>query len=502
MSILVHEIKGDTVGLLFDPTAEHLEIGENLLLKEVGSGEGLLTQIIEFGTFAYPAMTEEQIRRLMELTYSPPGGTLHVYEDTGLFNIENLELCQAKIRYRIKPDGQWEHWDGWIPTRNVEVSKVADRDVYEHCVPARGNPLNLGEGLSGEKLTIDGQCYEKVNLITSAKGAGKSHLAKGILLELIKQGKSCVVFDINKEYKRLPGVTNLIPKDNFRLGVEDFGVDPMVTLLTKFGLQPGTPSAMSFENMLIRRINQNEDARSKGGRAEFITIKGLIEMADRGEFYTGPAEAARSVNMAIRNRLTYVQTLDIFARNAQEATSMQSQLEKISEHGGALVIDLAALPTIARWGFVQAIIDTIKQFCSKLPVGAEAKLPFLFFEEAHLYVGGQGINDIVTRARHLGITSTFITNMVTDLEEVVLRQVDNLFLLYLPHDADVRHVSKSAITDEETVSAFAQRMKAHHAMVIGEATGGYPIVFKVDELKGVDVKGETRYAFPDKSAQS
>ena len=91
---------------------------------------------------------------------------------------------------------------------------------------------------------------------------------------------------------------------------------------------------------------------------------------------------------------------------------------------------------------------------------------------------------------------------MTDLDEVVLRQVDNLFLLYLPHEADVRHVSKSAITDEETVSAFAQRMKVHHALAIGGTTGGYPVVFKVDELAGIDVAGVTRYAFQVKSKQS
>jgi DNA helicase HerA-like ATPase len=499
MSILVHEIKGNTVGLLFDPTVEQLEIGENLLLKEIGSGEGLLTQIIEFSTFAYPAMTEEQIRHIMELNYSPPGGTIHVYEDTGLFDIENLELCRAKIRQRVKPSGQWENWDGWIPTRNVEVTKVSDEEVYKHCVPDFGNPLTLGKGLSGNEMVIDGRSCEKVNLITSAKGAGKSHLAKVILLELIKKGKSCVVFDINREYAKLPHVVNLIPGDNFHLGVEDFGVDPLVNLLKKFGLPD--PSAMNFENTLVRRIAQNRDLRERGTQPEFLTIEGLISMADSNQFYRGPStEAARAVNGAIASRLTYIQTLGIFAKNSQEATSIEAELKRISDQGGALIIDLAALPTMAREGFVQAVVDAIKQFCKKLSADAEIKLPFIFFEEAHLYVSKYGINDIVTRARHLGITSTFITNMVTDLDEVVLRQVDNLFLLYLPHEADVRHVSKSAITDEETVSAFAQRMKDRHAMVIGGATRGYPVVFKVDELAGIDVAGVTRYAFPEKPA--
>lgn len=493
MSILVHQIKGDTVQLLFDPTVERLEIGENLLLTEAGSKEGLLTQIIEFSTFTYPGMTEEQMRRLMELSYSPPGGAMHVYEDIGLLNAENLEVCHAKIRRRVRADGQWELWDGWIPTRNVEVTKVPDSDVYSRCVLSLGNPFRIGTGLGGMAFfLIDGRCYEKVNLITSAKGAGKSHLAKVILLQLIDAGMPCIVFDINREYARLPGIRNLTPGDNLRLSVEEFGVDPLVILLRRFGL-PDT-SAQRFEDTLIRRVAQNNEARRQDRHPEFISVEGMMSWAESGQFYPGQHEAAQSVNRAIRTRLSYVQGLGIFARNAAEATSLPSLLGEVSKEGGALVIDLAALSTLAREAFVQGIIETIKRF---QPTSRPPKYPFLFFEEAHLYVSKQGINDIVTRSRHLGITSTFITNMVTDLDEVVLRQVDNLFLLYLPHDADVQHVSRSAVTDKETVSAFAQRMKLHHTMVIGTATGGYPIVFKVDSLEGIDVAGETRYSFQE-----
>ncbi|MBI2305518.1 MAG: DUF87 domain-containing protein [Chloroflexi bacterium] len=496
MSILVHQIKGDTVELLFDPTVERLEIGENLLLTEAGSGEGLLTQIIEFGTFAYPSMTEEQMRHMMELSYSPPGGTMHVYEDMGLLNAENLELCHAKIRRRVRQDGQWEPWDGWIPTRNVAVAKVSDSEVHRQCVPQFGNPLRIGTGFAGVEFAIDGRSYEKVNLITSAKGAGKSHLAKVLLLQLIEKRMPCVVFDINREYARLPGVTNLVPGENFRLSVEDFGVAPLVTLLRRFGL-PET-SAMNFENTLIRQVARNNNARRERRTPEFITVEGMISWAESNQFYPGQSEAARAVNAAIRSRLSYVENLGVFARNQGEVASLQSLLEQVSARSGALVIDLATLSTFAREGFVQAIVDAIKRF---QPRSDPPKFPFLFFEEAHLYVSKEGINDIVTRSRHLGITSTFITNMVTDLDEVVLRQVDNLFLLYLPHDADVRHVSKSAITDPETVAAFAQRMKRYHAMMIGEASGGYPIVFKVDELKDIDVAGETRYSFGDNTNQ-
>jgi hypothetical protein len=43
---------------------------------------------------------------------------------------------------------------------------------------------------------------------------------------------------------------------------------------------------------------------------------------------------------------------------------------------------------------------------------------------------------------------------VGGLDETVLRQTDNLLLAHLPFDNDVRHVGKSAMTDQETMSAF------------------------------------------------
>jgi hypothetical protein len=193
------------------------------------------------------------------------------------------------------------------------------------------------------------------------------------------------------------------------------------------------------------------------------------------------------------DRLDSIEALNIFVDAEEEGSSFDRAYELCAESGGAILVDLARLSSrFARETFVNATLDMVQRMARESP-----KLPFVFFEEAHLYASGARIEDLVTRARHLGVTSTFVTNMVTHLNETVLRQVDNLFLLYLPHKDDVRHVSKSATTDEETVSAFAQRIERHHAMVVGIATGNYPIVFKVDPLQGIDTRGRTKYAFPE-----
>jgi hypothetical protein len=86
------------------------------------------------------------------------------------------------------------------------------------------------------------------------------------------------------------------------------------------------------------------------------------------------------------------------------------------------------------------------------------------------------------------------------LDEAVLRQVDNLFLLYLPFEDDVRHVAKTAITDYQTIATFVQRLRGYHALVIGQATGHYPLIFQVDRLEGIHTAGETKLFFRDTTA--
>ena len=182
-----------------------------------------------------------------------------------------------------------------------------------------------------------------------------------------------------------------------------------------------------------------------------------------------------------------------------EATSLQAEYDKI-RHGGALVIDISSLTNLSRQGFVQAIIDIIREVCERELQRNTGRFPFVFFEEAHLYISHNTIGYIVTRSRHLGITCFFVTNMIGGLDETVLRQVDNLFLLHLPFDDDVRHISKSAMTDQETMASFVKRLRRHHALILGDVTQQYPVIIKIKELKGIHTAGETQYFFKPKRA--
>jgi hypothetical protein len=63
----------------------------------------------------------------------------------------------------------------------------------------------------------------------------------------------------------------------------------------------------------------------------------------------------------------------------------------------------------------------------------------------------QGIDALVTRARHTGITSFFITNTPTALPEGVLRAADNLFVFRLPLEEDIKWVAKSGMIEESSL---------------------------------------------------
>jgi hypothetical protein len=203
------------------------------------------------------------------------------------------------------------------------------------------------------------------------------------------------------------------------------------------------------------------------------------------------------VSAAIRSRLEAARNTGVFAEQPGEATSLQTEYDKI-RNGGALVIDISSLTNLSRQGFVQAIIDIIREICERELQRGTGRFPFVFFEEAHLYISHNTIGYIVTRSRHLGITCFFVTNMISGLDETVLRQVDNLFLLYLPFDDDVRHISKSAMVDQETMGSFVKRLRRHHALILGDVTRQYPVIVKIKELKGIHTAGETQYFFKPK----
>jgi hypothetical protein len=107
----------------------------------------------------------------------------------------------------------------------------------------------------------------------------------------------------------------------------------------------------------------------------------------------------------------------------------------------------------------------------------------------------QGIDALVTRARHTGITSFFITNTPTALPEGVLRAADNLFVFRLPLEEDIKWVAKSGMIEESSLVGLVRALPRHACLAIGEISSGYPTILSPDALRACKTGGKTRYFF-------
>ncbi|MGH2522860.1 MAG: helicase HerA domain-containing protein, partial [Anaerolineales bacterium] len=416
LNVQVRRIDGDMAELLFNPREADLRVGETLTLRERDSGRSVIVQVIAFHSASYPSLIQTQLHSLVgpEPIHAPLlealGFQLSLPAAPNGHEAEmgNIKVALAKIRKTVPSPppvstlprqsgggagSRWEQWDGWIPARDVEVFRTDDREVFANSTRDLGHRLRLGRTLAGQHFYVEGQDLEKVNVITGVKGSGKSHLSKVVLLELIAQGAPCVVFDINKEYIHLPravvdpltgetlqrGIVHLEAGGNFRLSVRQFGLAPMMTLVTRFGLPE--VSALHFENRLARLWAEAEAMERDGAQAPYIGLEQLMQMAEENEF--GGASSAVIVNHAIRSRLEAVRNTRIFARTPREAASLGEAYQKIRE-GGALVVDVSGLSNLAREGFVQAIIELVKDLCITEINSGTHHFPFIFFEEAHL----------------------------------------------------------------------------------------------------------------------
>ncbi len=131
-----------------------------------------------------------------------------------------------------------------------------------------------------------------------------------------------------------------------------------MTLLQRFGLPE--VSALHFENRLARLWEEAEAMERDGRSVPYMGLDQLIQMAEENEF--GGGSSATVINHAIRSRLDALKNTHIFARSASEAASLGKAYRQVRA-GGALVIDMSSLSNLAREGFVQAIIELVKDLC-------------------------------------------------------------------------------------------------------------------------------------------
>jgi DNA helicase HerA-like ATPase len=120
----------------------------------------------------------------------------------------------------------------------------------------------------------------------------------------------------------------------------------------------------------------------------------------------------------------------------------------------------------------------------------------LFAEEAHLYVKETYWDDIITRMRHFGIFTTFITNQPDALGDSIYRQVDNIFLFNFVNESDLEKISRVSLIDNDTIKSVVRTLPQRHCLVVGKVVRDLPIVAIIPPIDIVTLGATKKFFKP------
>jgi DNA helicase HerA-like ATPase len=482
----LYKKEGNIVQILSFPN-ETVEKGDYLLVEDAEAGKGLIVQVIDVQFASVPGVLEELLRSL------PDGGEIVQGEDFDpleiaphITYIQDASLIICKIRATVENDNLYPS-SSWLPSRSQStIKKLSTPTLLKLAKVNDKLPIILGGTKDSSLLTIDASHLDgRLNIITGKKETGKSHMSKLLMANLVGYKATVVVFDLNGEYVSL-GMTSdgkrnahhdkihvLTPSQNFKVALKHLNLHVLLGILIHALHLPGT-SAREF-----RRIWQTLKEKDK------LTLSELGEMIPSWH-------CNQHVRDALLSRYHALVNSGFFTDNQAEAALLEDSLFKAKENGGAVVVNLRNTSAIDR----QIVVEYVLGKLVELLTSWKLKATFLFAEEAHLYLRETYWDDIVTRMRHFGIFTTFITNQPDTIRENIYRQADNIFLFNFTNEHDLDVVSRAARVDAETVRSIARDLPPHHCLALGKVVQDFPMVVKV---KALDIKtmGETRLFFKD-----
>jgi DNA helicase HerA-like ATPase len=484
----LYKKEGNILQVISFPT-ESAEKGDYLLVEDADAAKALIAQVIDVQFAAVPGVLEELLRTL------PDGGEPLQGEDIDpmeiaphITYIQDASLLICKIRATLENDFLSPS-SSWLPSRSQSTIKKLSIPMLMKLAKVEGKlPITLGGTKDSSLLIIDASAIDgTLNIITGKKGCGKSHLSKLLMVNLVGYKATIVIFDLNGEYSSL-GMTNdgkrnmyydkihtLTPSQNFKVSLEQLPLNTVMGILVNALHLPGT-SAREFRRLW-----------------KMLKEQGKLNMQNLGEAIRD-LNCNQHVRDALASRFHSFANSGFFTDCPAEATRLDESILKAKDVGGAIIVNLKNTSNIDRQIVVEYVLGKLVDSLSNWKL----KAVFLFAEEAHLYLRETYWDDIVTRMRHYGIFTTFITNQPDTIQETIYRQADNIFLFNFTNEHDLDVVSRAARVDAETVRSIARDLPPHHCLTLGKVVRDFPIVARV---KALDIKtlGETRLFFSDKN---
>ncbi len=481
----LYKKEGNTIQILSFPN-EAVEKGDYLLIEDPKQNRAQIVQVIDVQFANIPGLIEDLLRDTSNgRTEGERTGTdydpLEIASQITIIQDSRMLMCKIRAsleKAHITTGGTW------LPSRTQSTIKRLNTSTLLQLIKINhALPIHLGEAKDNTQLNIDATALDgALNIVTGKKGTGKSHLSKILVLGLIQHGAPVVVLDLNGEYAQIGydanGTKNqhhnkihvLTPSMNFKVTLAQMKLRAVMNVLIHALNLPGT-SAREF-----KRIWQTLDEKAS------LNLKELGEAI-------GNLKCNQHVKDALTSRYHSLVNSGFFTDNPTQGLSLEDCFHTIN-HGGALVINLRDTALLDR----QIVVEYMLGKLTDLLTQHKLKAVFLLAEEAHLYLRETYWDDIVTRMRHYGVFTTFITNQPDTIRENIYRQADNIFLFNFTNEHDLETVSHAAKVDAETVKSIAADLPPQHCILLGNSVRDFPLVAKVRSLN-VQTMGQTRLFF-------
>ena len=427
---------------------------------------------------------DEEIAREEVLSGSVPGTTSDppdlstistLIRDTRVF------LCKARGTIRngvLTPEADW------IPSRaHSEVRRLSAGKLSTEVTPPGTRGIRIGRIGADFVLSIPAESLDgRITVITGRKESGKSHLAKILLRGLLEHGAYSLVFDLNDEYAEVGQLRDGTPAPNqgkikvmrpgrdLKLSLASVGIRSISNILSHSLDMPGT----SLREFL--KIWEQLDSRDE---LSLASMEIAIQQWRCNEF----------VRDALFARFHTLVSCGLFSDHPHQQFDLQDFFA-LNSDGGCLVISLGGVSPLNRRMVVELMLSKVVELLER------RKIPpvFLFAEEAHLYLRDTYWEDLITRMRHFGVFTIFVTNQPDAIDQKIYRQVDNVFLYNFSNDTDLALVSQASMADTDTVRAIVRTLPPRKCLLLGHAVGNLPLVVQIDPFDSPP-SGTTRKFF-------
>jgi DNA helicase HerA-like ATPase len=465
---------GANILVVASPT-ENVRLGDYLMVSDKDE-RSLILQIYDESYLDVSGIEEEVARE--EVLFASTQGVTEDPADVGTISkeIRDMRLLHCKARGSIE-HGRYSSRNDWMPSRTIsKVSKLSVNELLDLVGRPGERFIKIGRtGSRNHQFGIPAEAFDgRVTIITGRKESGKSHLAKMIVRGLVQQGAYCIVFDLNDEYgsigMKADGSSTDIAKKidvrrpgrNLKFSLAGAGLRAITSLLQH---------SLDMTGTSIREFIRIWEAMEGKHEVGLTSLGNYIQQWRCNEF----------VRDALYSRYFTLSNSGIFYDgklgdpDMREDDAIEGFFESHPD-GGALVISLTRTSPLNRRMTVELVLSKLVELLE------HRKIPpmFLLSEEAHLYLRDTYWEDLITRMRHFGVFTTFVTNQPDAIKQEIYRQADNIFLYNFSNDSDLSLVSQASMVDADTVRSIVRTLPPRMCLALGYAVSNLPILVNVD----------------------